>query len=412
MKDTTVKRLIYAYIAIPCIGFGIPFLYWNAGIASFSITNLILYLLAIYALKSIFSNFSIYKPYRSILFPAVFLVIYSVLFILILYNTGINNYLLGYQDNSRFILPFIKITPYLHLPSAVLIGIYLSKHTFYLSKINSTLLRFLALALFGYIVFNFIKYGSSFWFLHNAFVACLAQIFMATWLYRALSTHLPNKRLLYLAGSIIAFSIPFLGSLRGASVASLIGIFFVFINSNLRANTVFILMFVTILLFILQPIIFSNYSSYNSYGYSSPTEVVSKGFNTEEKTAQLRLEWWEDAIHQTYSKSIFWGHQMNYTFARTSTSEVSSSTYLHSFYVTAFADGGLLLITPLFLLIINLFKLSFKKLKTKSEVSIWMTWIFVILWEHTTNTYAFSVTEASIQTVIIIIATANIVSSK
>lgn len=412
----SIKLLYYfllLYILHPVANYISPY-NLNFGIATYSITNLLLYLLLFYSLRYI-STYVIYMHHlRYIIVVSVFMVLYCIYFIISLYLDGDHSYLPGFGGLSLHILPFIKVNPYIQFPSAVLIGIFVGSRKVNLPRITKLLIRSLIAFLIGFVVINHDRFGGSVFFLHNAFVGAISHILLAYYFFlfvnpsRRSSAHNP----IYALASIAMLSLPFLGTLRGASMASVLVIGAIMIVSKRNTSAIIGYLYIIILIYVIYHLIFSDFEYDQRYGYTSPIEVITVGFSPEEHTAQQRLSWWTEAIDRTLKESVLVGHQMRYTFMRSADVEYRRSAMLHNYYVSAFADGGLLLLTPIILIIIRITIIARRSSRKNRHKYVYLIWIYSVLWERITNTYAFSVNEAAIEALVIIIATANIISDR
>jgi hypothetical protein len=105
-------------------------------------------------------------------------------------------------------------------------------------------------------------------------------------------------------------------------------------------------------------------------------EYYSSASNVEDATFEIRLQWWTSAIQRTVRENIIFGHSLNYQFTPTNSyEEGANSSLLHSYFVSSFADGGIVM----FILSIMIFsKNIIKAIKYKDYYTLLILYAFVI----------------------------------
>lgn len=219
--------------------------------------------------------------------------------------------------------------------------------------------RFLKAIIFVSVYLIFFLYYPHFLPRHNAFIGGLNIIVGLCILYN-LIYHKYNaiKQLVLIACMLLAFFLPFYSFLRGAAITLVVVVpLFLISNRNRYKNiTKTFLIIITIIGFVLVTIwkpITQRYSEHSRFGYESPF-MLFQSISRNASNVEGRLGYWATTL-TIFNSSPIVGTSFGFTFAFGYSRSVADSHMLHNYFVTAFADGGLIIAFPLIMLAIYAF---------------------------------------------------------
>lgn len=308
-------------------------------------------------------------------------------------------------DSEPVLAPLVKLWPYLQLAFWSIIGMHFVSLG-YANKLRKVIIlgSSLFIIVFLYRVAGFPNISPS--RLHSAFMGMITHFLLAVCVYLIVLKKDILKRIsLSLIGIVLLF-IPILGALRGASFGAILVASIAYALSSRKS--------IKSKLSVLVPLVFSlilfialfrgrfstRFREENPYGYSTYSQVITRGFTPETATAQLRLNWWS-ASFEVLEKSPLVGWNMTYKFRRTPSSPITPARGVHNFFVSAFLDGGLILFAPIVLLfMIPLFRGYTRIRSGEIGLTIPFCWLLAIIIERMTNTFSYGLVASRISAVV------------
>jgi hypothetical protein len=338
------------------------------------------------------------------------LVRYSILGLVIcafyaiyLYTVSISNYLPEYAALSIF-APIKKLWPYAQVFIWIINSLYILRIGCDLD-IRGNLAKIVIIFLVLFLL-RVMSIGVAPLYFHSAFLGYMTHVTSIYLVLKVLGSKGTLRKYVYASALALVVLIPFYGALRGATFGAVIlpvvGYMLIAVGKNRRIHLGYIAIIaigftVTLQLFGTHS---QQFAEENPYEYSHYTEVFTASLNPKTKTLQSRIDWWQEAVARTASHPIN-GHMMQYTFTRDPYGTRVTANGLHNFYISAFAEGGILLLLPImYVFFVPAVKGLVLAMRGHSKVVLPLIWLLATILERITNTYSFNQVASRISAII------------
>lgn len=286
---------------------------------------------------------------------------------------------------------WVQVWPYLKIPVLLIfsmavvasgLGEWLRKNLF----------RFALAFITCYLFINISMKQSSPRYYHNAYLAALCVIVVTGFQYQLFSERPHFRKAIWISAVMGgAALLPFYGALRGASMILVLCMGIILFGSPRKTSMRSAVTFVLVSLLVIGPFwsrISPTFQESNAYSYRNPADVL-RGFSSSEKTAQERLNWWQEAS-VVFVRSPFVGTVFSYNTGGVP-GVPSQAQRLHNYIASMLLDGGLVLFLPFALLVKYGVVAIISCWKTRRGLAVTsLVWSLVVLLTHFSNGYGHS----------------------
>jgi hypothetical protein len=283
---------------------------------------------------------------------------------------------------------WLQVWPYLKMPVLMILAM-----SFVASDLGGwlekSLFRFALIFITLYMFVNISVGQLSPHYYHNAYLAASCIIIVTGFQYQLFSERPRFRKAIWISLIMgIAALLPVYGALRVASMILVLCAGIVFFGSPRKMSMGSAVIFVLVSLLVVGPFwnrISPTFRDKNPYSYHSPADVL-RGFSFREKTAQERLNWWQDAS-VTFVRSPLVGTVFSYD-TEGFPGVPSQAQRLHNYFASMLLDGGLVLFLPFMLLVMYGVVAIVLCWKTSRGLAVTsLVWTIVVLLTYFTNTY-------------------------